>query len=107
MSAGFRVMVDGAGRVTEARLAYGGMGARPARARHTEEGLVGQPWTEASVEAVLARLDEDFTPRTDHRGSAWYRGQVAKNLLRGFFQETLGEPAPRLQEHHAATVQVR
>lgn len=107
VSAGFRVVVDGAGRVTEARLAYGGMGARPARARRTEEGLVGQPWTEASVEAVLARLDEDFTPRTDHRGSAWYRGQVAKNLLRGFFQETLSEPAPRLQEHHAATVQVR
>ncbi|WP_224249996.1 xanthine dehydrogenase small subunit [Hyalangium gracile] len=107
VSAGFRVVVDGAERVVEARLAYGGMSARPARARRTEEALVGQPWTEASVEAVLARLDEDFTPRTDHRGSAWYRGQVAKNLLRGFFQETLGEPSPRLQEHHAATVQVR
>jgi xanthine dehydrogenase small subunit/xanthine dehydrogenase large subunit len=83
------------------------MAARPARARRTEEALVGQPWTEASVEAVLARLDEDFTPRTDHRGSAWYRAQVAKNLLRGFFQETLTEPSPRLHEHHAATVQVR
>ncbi|WP_224368812.1 xanthine dehydrogenase small subunit [Hyalangium versicolor] len=107
VSAGFRVVVDGAGRVTEARLAYGGMSARPARARRTEEALVGQPWSEASVEAALARLDEDFAPRTDHRGSAWYRGQVAKNLLRGFFQETLGEPSPRLQERHAATVQVR
>ncbi len=107
VSAGFRVVVDGAGRVAEARLAYGGMAARPARARRTEEALVGQPWTEESVEAVLARLDEDFTPRTDHRGSDWYRGQVAKNLLRGFFQETLTEPSPRLQMHHAATVQVR
>jgi xanthine dehydrogenase small subunit/xanthine dehydrogenase large subunit len=107
VSAGFRVVVDGAGRVAEARLAYGGMAARPARARRTEEALVGQPWTEESVEAVLSRLDEDFTPRTDHRGSAWYRTQVAKNLLRGFFQETLAEPSPRLQAHHAATVQVR
>ncbi|HYH96972.1 xanthine dehydrogenase small subunit [Hyalangium sp.] len=107
VSAGFRVVVDAAGKVAEARLAYGGMSARPARARRTEEGLVGQPWTEASVEAVLARLEEDFTPRTDHRGSAWYRAQVAKNLLRGFFQETLSEPSPRLQERHTATVQVR
>ena len=107
VSAGFRVVVDSSGRVAEARLAYGGMAARPLRARHTEEALVGQPWTETSVEAALARLDEDFAPRTDHRGSAWYRAQVAKNLLRGFFQETLAEPVPRLQERHSATVQVR
>jgi xanthine dehydrogenase small subunit len=107
VSAGFRVVVDADGRVAEARLAYGGMAARPARARSAEEALVGKPWGEASVEAAVARLDEDFTPRTDHRGSAWYRGQVAKNLLRGFYQETLHEPSPRLQERHAATVQVR
>jgi xanthine dehydrogenase small subunit len=107
VSSGFRVVVDGNGRVTEARLAYGGMAARPARARRTEEALVGQPWTEASVEAALVHLEEDFTPLSDHRGSAWYRASVAKNLLRGFLQETLTEPSPRLQERHAATVQVR
>ncbi|HEX8824165.1 MAG TPA: xanthine dehydrogenase small subunit, partial [Archangium sp.] len=104
---GFRVVVDGEGRVSEARLAYGGMAATPARARRTEAALVGQPWTEASVEAALPRLAEDFTPRTDHRGSAVYRAQVARNLLRGFFLETLDDPAPRLRERHAATVQVR
>ncbi len=107
VAAGFRVVVDAEGRVTEARLAYGGMAATPARARRTEAALVGQPWTEASVEAALPHLREDFTPRTDHRGSAEYRAQVARNLLRGFFLETLDEPAPRLRERHAATVQVR
>jgi xanthine dehydrogenase small subunit len=107
VSSGFRVVVDAAGRVSEARLAYGGMAARPARAQKTEAALVGQPWTEASVEAALVHLDADFTPLTDHRGSAWYRASVAKNLLRGFLQETLEEPAPRLQERHTATVQVR
>jgi xanthine dehydrogenase small subunit len=107
VSAGLRVVVDGEGRVTEARLAYGGMAATPARARCTEEALVGQPWTEATVEAALPRLAEDFTPLSDHRGSAWYRGQVAGNLLRGFFLETLEEASPRLRERHAATVQVR
>jgi xanthine dehydrogenase small subunit len=107
VSAGFRVVVDGEGKVTEARLSYGGMAATPARARHTEAALVGQPWTEATVEAALARLDEDFKPLSDHRGSAWYRAQVAKNLLRGFFHETLSTPVPRLAEGHSATVQVR
>jgi xanthine dehydrogenase iron-sulfur cluster and FAD-binding subunit A len=107
VSAGFRVVVDGEGKVTEARLAYGGMAATPARARRTEAALVGQPWTEATVEAALARLDEDFKPLTDHRGSAWYRATVAKNLLRGFFHETLSTPTPRLAEGHSATVQVR
>jgi len=107
VSAGFRVVVDEAGRVTEARLAYGGMAATPARARRTEAALVGQPWTEAVVEAALPRLAEDFQPLSDHRGSAWFRAQLAQNLLRGFFQETLETPRPRLVERHTATVQVR
>jgi xanthine dehydrogenase small subunit len=107
VSAGFRVVVDGEGRVTEARLAYGGMAATPARARRTEAALVGRPWTEATVEEALARLEEDFQPLSDHRGSAWYRAKVAKNLLRGFFHETLSEPRPRLAQGHTATVQVR
>jgi len=107
VSAGFRVVVDGEGKVTEARLAYGGMAATPSRAKHTEAALVGRPWMEATVEEALSRLDEDFKPLTDHRGSAWYRAQVAKNLLRGFFLETQQSPTPRLAEGHTATVQVR
>jgi xanthine dehydrogenase small subunit len=107
VSAGFRVVVDGQGKVAEARLVYGGMAATPSRARRTEAALVGQPWTEERVEAVLGLLDEDFKPLTDHRGSAWFRAQVAKNLLRGFFLETSDTPVPRLGEQHAATVQVR
>lgn len=107
VSAGFRVVVDGEGRVVEARLAYGGMAATPARARHTEASLVGRLWTEATVEEALGRLEEDFTPLSDHRGSEWYRARVAKNLLLGFFHETLSEPMPRLAERHSATVQVR
>ncbi|MET0406567.1 MAG: xanthine dehydrogenase small subunit [Cystobacter sp.] len=107
VSAGFRVVVDGAGRVSEARLAYGGMAATPARARRTEAALVGQPWTEEGVERVLPLLGEDFQPLSDHRGSAWYRDRLAENLLRGFFHETLTTPMPRLAERHSATAQVR
>ena len=68
---------------------------------------MGRPWTEEGVVAAAAQLAEDFKPLSDHRGSAWYRGQVAQNLLRGFFHETLNSPMPRLQERHTATVQVR
>jgi len=41
---------------------------------------------------------------SDHRGSATYRALVAANLLRGFFDETLTVPQPRLTPGHAATV---
>jgi xanthine dehydrogenase small subunit len=103
VAAGMYVRLDGA-IVAEARLAYGGMAATPARATKTEAALVGQPWTEATVEAACARLAQDFTPLSDHRGSAWYRATLAANLLRGFFHETLDDPAPRLTPRHSGTV---
>ncbi len=87
VSAGLFVRVD-AGRGIEARLAYGGVAATPARARATEAALVGQQWTEAVVREAMGHIDADFKPLTDHRGSAWYRAKVAKNLLLGFFLES-------------------
>jgi xanthine dehydrogenase small subunit len=107
VAAAFCVELDGEGRVARARLAYGGMAATPARARATEAALVGQPWTQEALEAVVPLLAEDFRPLSDHRGSADYRLAVAQNLLRGFLLETREEPQPRLAERHAATVQVR
>ena len=56
------------GTVQWARLAYGGMAATTLRARAAEDALIGQPWSEASVERAVAALD--FTPLSDHRGSA-------------------------------------
>ncbi|MBX5483291.1 MAG: xanthine dehydrogenase small subunit [Myxococcaceae bacterium] len=108
VSAGLCVTVDPTSRrVTSARLAYGGMAATPARARKTEAALVGQVWTEDSVLAAAKQLAEDFTPLSDHRGSAPYRALVARNLLLGFFEETKAQPCPRLPHPHTATVEVR
>jgi len=106
VAAGMFVRLDGE-IVAQARLGYGGVAATPSRAPATEAALVGQPWTEATVEAACARLADDFTPIADHRGSAWYRATVAANLLRGFYHETLEEPAPRLTPRHSGTVCVR
>src|SRR5699024_5573012 len=47
------------GRVTAARLAYGGMAGVPKRAAQAEAALIGRPWTRATVEAAMAALDDD------------------------------------------------
>ncbi len=105
VSAGLYVDVNAAGVVTEARLAFGGMAATPKRAAGAEKALVGQPWSQASVDAAAKFIGSDFTPMSDHRGSAGYRSIVAANLLRGFFEETQDVRQPPLVGRHAATVQ--
>ena len=74
-----------AGRVAEARIAYGGMAAIPKRAAKAEAALVGKPWAMASIEAAAAALADDFRPLSDMRASATYRANVAGALLKRFF----------------------
>ena len=104
VAAGFVVVVDDANKVVLARLALGGMAATPKRAQLTETALEGQLWTEENVDKAAANLDKDFTPLTDHRGSAWYRQTVCRTLLRGFYLETLSDPVPALPQRPSATV---
>ncbi len=89
VSAAFRIATDAAGIITEARLAYGGVAATPARASKTEAALIGQP-LQASAE-ILALLDSEFTPLTDLRGTAEYRSILIRELFRKF---SIGESAP-------------
>lgn len=79
-----------AGRVTDARIAFGGMAATPKRAAACEAALTGQPWTYATVEAAAAALAQDFTPITDMRASAAYRLEAAQNMVRRAFLESGG-----------------
>ena len=69
------------GRVTDARVAFGGMAATPKRAPACEAALTGEPWTRATVEAAAEALERDFTPIGDMRASAAYRLEAAKNIL--------------------------
>ncbi|MFZ5441744.1 MAG: xanthine dehydrogenase small subunit [Myxococcota bacterium] len=105
VAAGFFVDTDAAGVVTVARLAYGGMAATPKRAAAAEAALVGKPWSAEAVAAAAKALAKDFSPMSDHRGSAAYRSLVAANLLRGFFDETREVRQPPLHPGHAAAVQ--
>ncbi|CAH1653103.1 Xanthine dehydrogenase, iron-sulfur cluster and FAD-binding subunit A [Hyphomicrobiales bacterium] len=84
----FRLAFGSDGRISEARLAYGGMAGIPKRAAAAEAALTGQHWNEAAVGAAIAALPQDFTPLDDMRASAQYRLKIAGNLLRRFLIET-------------------
>jgi len=88
VSTGMAIALDAQGVVHDVRLAYGGMAAVVKRAAAAEAALLGQPWTEATLQAGIAALAQDFKPLTDMRASAAYRAQVAGNLLRRFWLET-------------------
>ena len=89
----FRLSVS-AGRVVEARVAYGGMAATPRRATHCEAALNGVS-LDSSEEWQPAQqaLDRDFAPIDDMRASAAYRSKVAKALLAKALLEARGTPA--------------
>jgi xanthine dehydrogenase small subunit len=87
VAAGLAIELDGE-RVRSARFAFGGMAAIVRRAGNAEAAVLGQPWTEATVEAAMAALAKDFTPLTDMRASAAHRARVAANLLRRLWLET-------------------
>ncbi|MDP2083908.1 MAG: xanthine dehydrogenase small subunit, partial [Gemmobacter sp.] len=66
------------GRVTAARLAFGGMAGTPKRAAAAEAALVGAAWDMAAIDAACAALGSDFTPLSDMRASASYRLEAAR-----------------------------
>lgn len=75
-------------RITDCRLAYGGMAAIPKRATGAENQLRGQTWNQTSVANAITALEQEFEPMSDVRGSAAYRLQVAGNLLQRAFLES-------------------
>ena len=87
---GIRIVLDGE-RIADARLAFGGMAATPARAHHAEAALRGQPLAEAAVADAVAALSDDFAPIGDMRASEGYRLRAAGNLLRRFLHEQTGD----------------
>ncbi len=85
--AAFSLRLDG-DKITDARVAFGGMAATPKRAPAVEARLVGSTWTEETVRSAMAALEQDYAPISDWRASADYRMQVSKNLLMRCYVET-------------------
>ncbi len=88
VSACFAMDLDAKRVVRQARLAYGGVAPVPARARKTEEALLGRRWCREAVSALLPVLAAEFTPISDARGSAEYRRGLVASLLERFHFET-------------------
>lgn len=84
------------GKVVAVRIAHGGMASTSKRARHAEEALLGQEWTEASVAGAMSALDRDYQPLTDMRASDDYRSKSARNLLYRFYLESTGQADVRI-----------
>ncbi|MDC8757118.1 xanthine dehydrogenase small subunit [Janthinobacterium fluminis] len=85
--AAFAFTLD-AGRIKEARIAFGGMAATPKRASHAEAFLNGQEWSESNLYAAMQLMEQDYAPLSDMRASGAYRMKAAQNLLRRFWFET-------------------
>ncbi len=98
LMAAFCFAVD-KGRISSARLAFGGMAATPKRAAKCEAALVGiEIANEPSWQDAVAALQKDFAPLSDMRASATYRLETAENLLRKALYEIAD------QGHHATRV---
>ncbi|WP_380178797.1 xanthine dehydrogenase small subunit [Kalamiella sp. sgz302252] len=87
----FMLERDASGKITAARIAFGGMAEIPKRAGHCEKVLSGNMLTRQTLEAACQALEQDFTPLDDFRASARYRMQVAKNLLRRYYASLYAE----------------
>ncbi len=78
-----------AGEVRQARVAFGGMAAIPARAPACERALLDQPWTLQTAIDAGAALSADFQPIDDLRASAAYRLDAAAGLLQRLYYDTV------------------
>ncbi len=85
--AAFAITLNG-GKVTDARIAFGGMAATPKRSTNTEAAMAGQIWNEQTVQKAISMLAQDYSPLSDMRASSDNRLQSAENLLYRFFLET-------------------
>ncbi len=78
------------GKITSARIAFGGMAETPRRATSVETALIGKLWTQDTITAAVTKFSTDYQPISDVRASAAYRAQTAQNLLQRYFDETFG-----------------
>ncbi len=89
VAASFALGFDAAGRITHARLAFGGVAAIPRRAVAVEEFLLGRALDADTVAEAASRLRGEFEPLSDHRAGADYRRALCASLFEKFVAEAL------------------
>jgi xanthine dehydrogenase small subunit len=89
VSATFRIRRE-QGRVSEVRLAFGGMAGTARRAAAAERALLGAAWSLDSIRLAQDALAQDFSPLSDLRASSQYRLDTARALLERCLLESQG-----------------
>jgi xanthine dehydrogenase small subunit len=93
--AAFSFIADG-DVIREPRIAFGGMAATPKRATQAEAVLRDADWHEATAQAAMIALGNDYAPLSDMRATSHYRLEAAKNTLYRFWLETRpNHPLPK------------
>ncbi|HJN88597.1 MAG: xanthine dehydrogenase family protein subunit M [Dehalococcoidia bacterium] len=80
------VTLDKRGHCQSARVALGGVGGTPVRARAVEQAITGSEPTEAALAEAAQLVKGEIDPATDIHASAEYRGHVASVLVRRALQ---------------------
>lgn len=70
------------GRITGARIAYGGMDRTPVRAKAAERALEGHGLDAAGIAPALAVATDGTSPSDDAIASAWWRREILPVHLR-------------------------
>jgi xanthine dehydrogenase FAD-binding subunit len=71
-----------AGRLEGARVAFGAVAPTPVRGYATERVLEGVPLDAARIAAAAETAVGEARPISDVRASAWYRGELVRNVTR-------------------------
>ena len=87
-------------RIKNAVICFGGMAGTPKRASKVETALVDQAFDPKSFIKAAKKINEDFDPLTDVRGSADYRLKAAQNLLMKYGHDVTGSIVPDLADRN-------
>lgn len=79
------------GKISDVRIAYGGIAATVVRMKKTEAFLEGKEFALSSFKEAGLVARSEITPLSDVRGSSDFRYQLAENILLKFFYETADE----------------
>jgi xanthine dehydrogenase small subunit len=91
VTAGMSLRRGRTGRITRARLAFGGVAPTPVRAIDAENELIGTMGDEEDFDGARRAVLRSLSPISDHRGSADYRSAIVQSLLEKFRVELTGE----------------
>ncbi len=78
-----------AGKISDIRISYGGVGPVVLRMPSVEAKLKGRDFSKTSFSDLDDLIEKGMTPMSDVRGSDKFRYTVSKNLMQKFYFESL------------------